>query len=56
MRADARLARGFVDVDGQLWGAVVKATGDGSKIYITSFSKVQRRNLAAARRDLKRLN
>ena len=41
---------GFVEADGQLWRAVVKATADGSETYVETLHKARSRDRAAARR------
>ena len=46
--------RGFLDIDGRLWRAVIKATRDGSKTFPQTLHKVKRRDFAAARRRLTR--
>ena len=48
-------AIGFLEEDGRLWRAVVKATEDGSETYIATFHKAHPWNIAAARRRLKRI-
>ena len=42
-------AMGFLEENGRLWRAVVKATADGSEIYLVTLHKAQPHNLAAAR-------
>ncbi len=51
--ARARHATGFLEVDGDLWRAVVKATEDGDAIYLQTLHRAQPRDLASARRRLK---
>ncbi len=48
-------AIGFLEEEGRLWRAVVKATEDGSEAYLASLHKAQPHNLDAARRRLKRV-
>ena len=46
---------GFVTVDGQLWRAAIKATGDGTEIYLDTLHKAKARDLAVARSRYSRL-
>ena len=54
-RDSARSMIGFIEIDGQLWRAAIKATGDGSRLYLQTLHRAQPRDLAAARRRLKRI-
>ncbi len=55
-RQDARHAMGFLYMDGYPWRAVIKATEDGSETFLATLHKAKRRDLAAARRHLKRID
>ncbi len=48
-------AIGFLEEDGRLWRAVVKATKDGSEAYLSSLHKARRRDLNTARRRMKKI-
>ena len=48
--------RAFVEVDGKLWRAVVKAADGGDRIYLQTFHRAQPHNLAAARRTLEKID
>ncbi len=52
----ARHAIGFLEDDGRLWTAVVKATSDGAKTYLLTLHGVQPYDLRAARRRLRRFD
>ena len=49
-------AAGFIESDGRLWRAVVKATEDGAETYLQTLHKAQPYDLAAARRRLQRID
>ena len=49
-------AAGFIESDGRLWRAVVKATEDGAETYLRTLHKARRRDLTAARRRLQRID
>ena len=51
-----RIGIGFLEEDGRLWRAVVKATVDGSETYLVTLHKAQPHNLASARQRLKRID
>ena len=53
--ASERMTLGFIEEDGYLWRAAVKATADGSETYLATLHKAQPHNLDAARRRLTRL-
>ena len=55
-RGRDRVAIGFMEEDGRLWRAVVKSTQDGSETYIETLHRARPRDLAAARRRLKKIN
>ena len=46
-------AMGFLEEDGRLWRAVVKATEDRSQTYLVTLHKAQPRDHAVARARLK---
>ena len=48
-------AAGFIEIDGRLWRAVVKATADGSETYLVSLHRARSNDLRAARRRFKRI-
>ena len=50
--ASHRIVIGFVEEEGRLWRAVVKATGDGAETYLASLHRAQPHNLDAARRRM----
>ena len=50
-----RHAAGFLQVDGKIWNAVVKSTGDGSRTYLASFHRAQPRDLEKAHFRLDRV-
>ena len=50
-----RHAAGFLQVDGKIWSAVVKSTGDGSRTYLASFHRAQPRDLEKAHFRLDRV-
>ena len=50
-----RHAAGFLQVDGKIWSAVVKGTGDGSRTYLASFHRAQPRDLEKAHFRLDRV-
>ena len=47
---------GYLEIDGRLWAAAVKATADGSESYLLTLHRAHDRNLAAARRELKSID
>ena len=49
-------AMGFLQVDGKMWSAVVKATGDGSRNYLVSLHRGNRRNLQRVRVRSRKIN
>lgn len=51
-----RWVTGFVEVEGRLWRAVVKATRNSSEIYAVSLHRANKRNLRSAQRRLERLS
>lgn len=55
-RHHPRAVEAFIVMDGRPWRAVVKATADGSRTYLESLHKAKRRDFAAARRRLKRID
>ena len=48
-------AIGFLQVDGKMWSADVKATGDGSRNYLASFHRAQPHDLEKANFRLDRV-
>ena len=46
----------FVEVDGNLWKAVVKAADGGQRIYLQTLHRARPNDLRAARRTLKRID
>ena len=49
-QASPRLVVGFLEVDGRLWRAVIKATGDGTETYLQTLHLARDRDRAAAAR------
>ena len=54
-RKRAREMNGFVEAEGHLWRAAIKTTRDGAETYLTTFHVAKPRDLAAAKRRLKRI-
>ena len=49
-------AIGFLSVDGEIWSAVVKATGDRSRNYLVSLHRGNQRNLQRVRDRSEQIN
>ena len=55
-RRDPRAAVDFLDMDGRLWRAVVKATENRAETYLVSLHRAHRRQRLAARERLERID
>ena len=55
-RRDPRAAVGFIEADGRLWRAVVKATENRAETYLASLHRAHRRQRLAARERLERID
>ncbi len=54
-RKGKRYVVGFIEEDGKLWAAVVKAAKDGRETYLTTFHRAQARDLRHAQKHFKEL-
>ena len=54
LSANLRIS-GWLDEDGQLFRTVIKATEDGSEVYVVTLHRATRRNLRRARREMDRI-
>lgn len=50
-----RELNGFVEADGRLWRAAIKTTRDGAETYLTTLHVAKPRDLASARRHMRKI-
>ena len=55
LSANLRISGWLLEEDGQLFRTVIKATGDGSEVYMATLHRATLRNLRRARREMERI-